>query len=41
VKEERRVVVEMGKPQSFPKNEGVGGTSCILQHRLQHLLEPE
>jgi hypothetical protein len=41
VKEDRRVVVEMGKPQSFPKNEGVGGTRCIMQHRLQHLLEPE
>jgi hypothetical protein len=38
---ERRPTVEMGKATVFPENEGVGGRSCILQHRLQQLLDPK
>jgi hypothetical protein len=34
-------MVGMGKLQGSPENEGEEGSSCILQHRLQHLLEPK
>jgi hypothetical protein len=38
---ERRPTVKMGKATVFYENEGVGGRSCILQHRLQQLLDPK